>query len=270
MKREIIPSDIVSGAIVAAIIIISFLSLMSFADFLRVHWQQPPRRGEGNDEQQRRNDIANGFGADDNINNDDGGIDEAIVEFVDLHSRPSSQERQDIDGQLQDPDVEDARLGSSDHNNEHEDVDRYILETQAARGHELAMIREARRQDALAAPNQEQNGVIDQHRGERGMEEDGNGGIEGQMPPLEYGDNEDGDESSDSDGPPPAFNVQDDDLFHDEDDDILDEIDEDEIDVQDDDNINNLDDEPMLAPLRNGERPFDPMDPVLQDDQVVG
>jgi E3 ubiquitin-protein ligase MARCH6 len=33
--------DIVSGAVLTAIIIISFLSLMSFADFLRAHWQQP-------------------------------------------------------------------------------------------------------------------------------------------------------------------------------------------------------------------------------------
>jgi hypothetical protein len=42
-KRELILTDIVSGAVTVAIIIISFLSLMSFADFLRVHWQQRPR-----------------------------------------------------------------------------------------------------------------------------------------------------------------------------------------------------------------------------------
>jgi hypothetical protein len=42
-KRELIFADIVSGAVTVAIIIISFLSLMSFADFLRVHWQQRPR-----------------------------------------------------------------------------------------------------------------------------------------------------------------------------------------------------------------------------------
>ena len=42
-KRELILADIVSGAVMTAIIIISFLSLMSFADFLRAHWQQPPR-----------------------------------------------------------------------------------------------------------------------------------------------------------------------------------------------------------------------------------
>ena len=37
---NLVPADTVSGAILAAIILISFLSLMSFADFLRVEWQQ--------------------------------------------------------------------------------------------------------------------------------------------------------------------------------------------------------------------------------------
>lgn len=37
---QLVPGDTVSGAVLAAIILISFLSLMSFADFLRVEWQQ--------------------------------------------------------------------------------------------------------------------------------------------------------------------------------------------------------------------------------------
>jgi hypothetical protein len=37
---QVVPGDTVSGAVLAAIILISFLSLMSFADFLRVEWQQ--------------------------------------------------------------------------------------------------------------------------------------------------------------------------------------------------------------------------------------
>lgn len=36
---NLVPADTVSGSILAAIILISFLSLMSFADFLRVEWQ---------------------------------------------------------------------------------------------------------------------------------------------------------------------------------------------------------------------------------------
>ena len=37
---KLLPADTVSGAVLASIILISFLSLMSFADFLRVEWQQ--------------------------------------------------------------------------------------------------------------------------------------------------------------------------------------------------------------------------------------
>jgi len=36
---HLVPGDLVSGAVVAAVVIVSFLSLMSFADFLRVEWQ---------------------------------------------------------------------------------------------------------------------------------------------------------------------------------------------------------------------------------------
>eukprot|EP00586_Coscinodiscus_wailesii_P010968 CAMPEP_0172516638 /NCGR_PEP_ID=MMETSP1066-20121228/277912_1 /TAXON_ID=671091 /ORGANISM="Coscinodiscus wailesii, Strain CCMP2513" /LENGTH=1355 /DNA_ID=CAMNT_0013298207 /DNA_START=65 /DNA_END=4132 /DNA_ORIENTATION=+ len=39
-KIELIATDAISGAIVAAVIVVSFLSLMSFADFLRFHWQR--------------------------------------------------------------------------------------------------------------------------------------------------------------------------------------------------------------------------------------
>lgn len=46
-KYELVAGDAVSGAIIACIIIVSFLSLMSFADFLRFHWQQlNEQRGE--------------------------------------------------------------------------------------------------------------------------------------------------------------------------------------------------------------------------------
>lgn len=74
-KRETIPSDIVSGAIIAAVVIISFLSLMSFADFLRVHWQQGPRRRPGLGEEEE----VDGNGRD---NVDENGIDETIVDIV--------------------------------------------------------------------------------------------------------------------------------------------------------------------------------------------
>lgn len=37
---NLLPTDTVSGAVLAAVVLVSFLSLMSFADFLRVEWQQ--------------------------------------------------------------------------------------------------------------------------------------------------------------------------------------------------------------------------------------
>ncbi|KAL3931926.1 MAG: hypothetical protein SGBAC_011084 [Bacillariaceae sp.] len=78
-KRDTIPSDIVSGAIIAAVVIISFLSLMSFADFLRVHWQQGPRRRPGLGEEEE----VDGNGAD--IPEDENRIDETIVEIARTH-----------------------------------------------------------------------------------------------------------------------------------------------------------------------------------------
>lgn len=53
-KRELILADIVSGAVMTAIIIISFLSLMSFADFLRAHWQQQQQQHQPRDRQQEQ------------------------------------------------------------------------------------------------------------------------------------------------------------------------------------------------------------------------
>ena len=75
-KRDTIPSDIVSGAIIAAVVIISFLSLMSFADFLRVHWQQGPRRRPGLGEEEE----VDGNGA--NNTGDENGVDETIMEIA--------------------------------------------------------------------------------------------------------------------------------------------------------------------------------------------
>lgn len=38
LRWDLITTDAISGAVIAAVIIVSFLSLMSFVDFLRVHW----------------------------------------------------------------------------------------------------------------------------------------------------------------------------------------------------------------------------------------
>ena len=83
--------------------------------------------------------------------------------------------------------------------------------------------------------------------------------MDGQLPPLEFGGVEGGNDSDSE--------VE---LFHDDDEDSEDEMDMGDID-QDDAFAANRD-QPRVPPLRNNEpeeRPFDPMDPVLQDDQVV-
>lgn len=40
LKWELVPGDLVSGIVIATFIIVTFLSFMSFADFLRFNWQQ--------------------------------------------------------------------------------------------------------------------------------------------------------------------------------------------------------------------------------------
>lgn len=66
-KWELLFPDVVSGAVTVAMIIISFLSLMSFADFLRVHWQQQQQRPRDQQARHRRDGegqagAANGIG----------------------------------------------------------------------------------------------------------------------------------------------------------------------------------------------------------------
>jgi len=63
LKFEHIAGDTVSGALVATVIVVSFLSLMSFADFLRIHWQQVNQR--------RANDVHEVNEVEDEIAEDD-------------------------------------------------------------------------------------------------------------------------------------------------------------------------------------------------------
>lgn len=137
-KKEIIPADIVSGAIIAAIVIISFLSLMSFADFLRVHWQQGPRRRPGIGEEEENVD-----GSDtDNAEVDVAGRTDATI--VD-HTMKRVRER----------DLKEAEAVAT---RRIEDSTDGALEAQAALGHELETLREERRQHGMQ--------TIDQNRSE--------------------------------------------------------------------------------------------------------
>ncbi len=68
-----------------ATIIISFLSLMSFADFLRVLWQQPP--GEQRNQQQQQNEEEQNNQDDEADGN---ATDDRILEFIEQNKNKSS------------------------------------------------------------------------------------------------------------------------------------------------------------------------------------
>lgn len=81
-RWELAKLDIVGGAVIAVIIVVSFLSLMSFAEFLRFQWggaqQQPQRQRLGD----RRGNVGNG------ANNREGGrmdIIEGEIDEIDTH-----------------------------------------------------------------------------------------------------------------------------------------------------------------------------------------
>jgi hypothetical protein len=282
-KRELMTADMVSGAVVAAVIIISFLSLMSFADFLRVHWQQPPPRrggGEGNNDvdlqqqqQQRRNDARNGFGAADNNennnnNNHEGEIDEAIVNHLRIQqNRPSHQEwnEDDDDVPARRRTKFEQRSPDSQKADRSDGVDATVAPQTA--GNPSDNMNEG--SDHCMATENDHNA----HGAPRGRHEAhpqpldvmdlmNLGGILDPQPrPIaeqNYRVNNDGDSSDDA---------EDDDDDNEMDPHDLDEDDEDEDHNDDDDDLPPLVERNMdLPPL---ERPFDPMDPVLQDDQVV-
>ena len=196
-SRDLIPGDIVSGAIIAAIVIISFLSLMSFADFLRVQLQHPER---AEDAQRRRN--GNDWVEDGHIDSDvDGGIDERIYDFLYLNHTLSSSK------------------GSS---TQQVEGTRHPLETTIRGALERA-----------AAENAETDSHPD-------YDSDAD---------SEY--NPDADSDEEEEGDP-------------------DELDEEFVDERVEGIGIDLDDpRPQNDVAPNNNRPFDPLDPALQDDQVV-
>jgi len=99
---HLIPSDIISGTIIAAFVIISFLSIMSFADFLRVHWQDPAGGAAGGNGLQRRPNARNNNNENaDNRNNEDvgesdeGRVDNIVMERITEHKQRSNEYKSD-------------------------------------------------------------------------------------------------------------------------------------------------------------------------------
>jgi hypothetical protein len=150
-----------------------------------------------------------------------------------------------------------------------------LLQAQAALGNALAQQRERRRQRRAAAPQHQQanflagNERVEPLRDEERNDRENIDNAQGQdlfvndfLPPLLPDARDSDSEDSDNDAPPLIFRGD----VNDGEDDDSDE------DNEEDNEEDNRDDDPLFLPLRNDERmerPFDPMDPVMQDDQVV-
>jgi len=69
--RNLLWNDIISGVIITATIILSFLSLMSLADHFRFHWQPQAQRQREQQEQQRNNNLPQNEQQEGNNDNND-------------------------------------------------------------------------------------------------------------------------------------------------------------------------------------------------------
>ena len=300
-KRDLLAGDVVSGAVIGAVIIISFLSLMSFADFLRVHWQQPQaRRGEDNGEQ-GRNDVANGFAEDNNEENNEGGIDEAIVDRIREGRTKKDPPEQNMDFEAETSEASQTFEAENDQSMD-------LLASDMGLPTQPNDLRSDERPDSTGdvvpdqlseASHQEENPPAedigdDEHRVQEQTQVraplpadephplrfgDHDADLGDQVPNQDlaiYGDEEDNDDSDSDEHQPPVVPIpaaEDEDMHAEAD---IDEIDIEDVDVDVDDVVDvdgdNQDD--GIPPLnRNNDgradRRFDPMDPVLQDDQVV-
>jgi hypothetical protein len=96
-KWELFFPDVVSGAVTAAMIIVSFLSLMSFADFLRVHLQQGPRdqpaRQRQDGLQQVRNYDDGGILIELETEIQDHAVDKGVIEFLETRRQSMQLDR---------------------------------------------------------------------------------------------------------------------------------------------------------------------------------
>ena len=304
-KRELIMSDIVSGAVTTGVIIISFLSLMSFADFLRAHWQQEPgnrqdgaaaaaggvpaagdRRPQNAGRVRRRHDRniinnndddANGHGHDrdafdDNEDNDGdqaANVDRGIIEFIEQELETNQQQR--------DTSLAPERDSS---NSSIVELDDSFTQTgididSISRGLDNCAVAE---NDPSTADEENDYSVIDnvdndlnqhpqedENMTENGTEDDPVIGLENDMPPLvdhgaiALGDGDDASLNSD--------NNADHDRRNDDGDIVVENLaDGQGGDMQDNNAVDNDADGPDG---RGQDVPFDPIDPILQDDQVV-
>lgn len=222
-----------------ATIIISFLSLMSFADFLRVLWQQPP--GEQRNRQQQQNEEEENNQEDEADGNN---TDDRILEFIENNktkTKPEAGLKIDDESTIDNnTTTTETQYGAKEQTfaDVTDGLDVGFRETNAELRW-MAMEREARRQNDAS---------------ERELAHGDNGLAEEEIPladdfheilPMDDDDSE---------------NAEDNEAAW--------------MDIEDDDDDENDDDPiPLFPPPGNqpvdNDVPFDPMDPNLQDDQVV-
>ncbi|CAB9505838.1 ERAD-associated E3 ubiquitin-protein ligase DOA10 [Seminavis robusta] len=103
---QLLPADTVSGAVLMTIILVSFLSLMSFADFLRVEWQQQHRVDPPEPEPRIRREAA-GNGAEEENNRQQNEVDNALLDRLnELRARRDTQQQQQQEQEIQNDDVQ--------------------------------------------------------------------------------------------------------------------------------------------------------------------
>jgi hypothetical protein len=264
-KYELILSDVISGAVTASVIIISFLSMLSFADFLRVHWQQAPQdEQEGIDDRQQQpmpNDAADADGDDENIY---GGVDEAAIDndvgdYLEQHQPPEQEPENEERGG---GDISNTRERHCDESGEGDAPDA-VLRRQVAQLRDLALEREARQQAAAVA---EREWIP----------------LDDYVPVAPAGDGR-GDRDDTDLVEPQRLNEAQNHLIEDMADEDDDEVALHDMDIDDDDDHDRLnwgqgdfDDENEghaqrrpAEPEQDGAEAFDPMNAVVQDDQVV-
>jgi len=294
-RQETILSDIVSGAVMGATIIISFLSLMSFADFLRVFWQQQPGAQQPEGDEQQQEGRENGADEENNEDEADGNAsDDRIIEFIESNKKtinaettlkvditteidnttirdPSAVEQNDYETQIRNTDQGGGIAAGFNQNGERlrnstgkeGDLDNLIaadfdqigerLRNSATELRNLAMEREARQQNDLGERDLAGG---DHNQADRGIDH---------VAPL-ADDNDDIRRRDIDDAEEFDYESDDGEMDDNADDDG-------EAWMDNDDDDNNEDDAlppfqpPGAGPIGDGVA-FDPMDPVLQDDQV--
>ena len=291
-RQETILSDIVSGAVIGTTVIISFLSLMSFADFLRVLWQQPPgeRHPQGGEEPPEEGREIGGADEEKNEEEADGNAaDNRIIEFIErnkneaINDSPSeidntttrdSSVAQQMDndtrirntergGGIEEEKDEDIHFADAFHRSEERRQRAERARKRNADLRNLALEREARRQNDDGERNLADN--------DDDSDDDQADRVIDQVVPLaddnidirRRGMDDEFNYESESDDEEMDENVNDEDDDDDDDDAWMDNDDDD----NDEDDAIPLFPQPGVA--IDDDVAFDPMDPVLQDDQVV-